>query len=1233
MTGKRRSEAITIEDSEDELAVSQPELSLKRPRRTLDEATSARELLTPSTPQSTRPGRQRQSTTSPSSALQDVDFLSESEVPERDVEPAKVIRREFAGVALSGPAYPRSAYHGWQTPSEPMLEALAITKLRTAFASKYAEVQEDEKPDYTFFRLDDFSIYRGDKSNNHDGELVSLHLLSRDFYGEFLFDGTLSVGDEKFYVQGVPFRILSVDGYGEVESTDLGSQLCIQSRIGGKGQQDIWYQLGRPAQEYKRFYQPFLWLARFTKHFVDYLLEHEKVSLMHFHGLFLEWLRDQYDEETTFREWLAIAGLEDFRGLVAANVGYLRKECYGVDPGKLLRHPLWGEVNPHRLAAIPEQPNLEPKTVVTPYAYECFSAMYFGDQLAKREVSTAVLRRVIKRKQRLRLTPRHIAQHESNAICSLLTPASMARDSPEPPLDVSAGDVVCVHPDISTKWGADGSPWFVYVQQVRAHGDRTLLDVLWLYEPKDTTMGKAYYPFKNELFMSDNCSCGREALDLECAIEKLDVSWFPQDPYAEKGLFVRQKFRTIHQEDTYDFVALHNDDFVCKCEDRVPIFEECRSKYAIGDTVLVREWSSDRGEDRLQPAQIVHFDTAKRRIQLRRLDRRSEIEPESNAPPNELVLSPELYDKSCDKIIRKCHVRFFGDERDVVAPYDRGGLGDFYYIGFDEPETTISNTLPLPDESGELVYDAHDSLLPRINQGWHPKTQPRKGKLKGMGIFCGGGTFDRGLEEGGSVDFHYAVDWAEHALHSHRANVLKPETVKYFLGSVDDCLANAMKGNKNVAGPGQVELISAGSPCPGFSRLQMDQLSDKSRRNASMVASVVAYVDFYVPEYFVLENVVSMTSGMGRDKTENVFSQIIAALVGLGYQVQQFLMDAWSYGSSQQRSRVFIVASAPGLPPLNQPQHSHGHPPNAFQGRALGKSSNGLSFGIRKNCFAPFEHITPKQACSDLPNIDDAQVQLCLTFPDHRTAINEPAANRTRMAVVPTRPHGMGLMQAKLKGLLRGEPSEHCDQVGRVRSLPTSTMYARVYPKYLFPTIVTRLTVGDGINGRCLHWEQPRALTVMEARRAQGYLDHEVLIGTAVQQLSIVGNSVDRKVALMLGLLLRESWMGVDTAAAAGHDALDDRADFADLEDEDSGQDEEQDYAGFNAEEEMGESQSPAAGSSGNHQEVSRATDVEDMNIDNRSAKIALQLSAEEIEEVKRDHFRAIGRILDARAQ
>jgi hypothetical protein len=60
----------------------------------------------------------------------------------------------------------------------------------------------------------------------------------------------------------------------------------------------------------------------------------------------------------------------------------------------------------------------------------------------------------------------------------------------------------------------------------------------------------------------------------------------------------------------------------------------------------------------------------------------------------------------------------------------------------------------------------------------------------------------------------------------------------------------------------------------------------------------------------------------------------------------------------------------------------------------------------------------------------------------------------------------------------------------------------------------------------------------METRRAQGFPDHEVIVGCPANQWKIVGNSVARTVALALGLSLRQAWEQQDEADEQKKDAL-----------------------------------------------------------------------------------------------
>ena len=1094
-----------------------------------DDSHTFSDIMVQSLPQ--RPKRARNATPlhseSSTNSGTESDDDTDSDIIQR---PWKSRRLTLSHVEVTGSAYPRSAFDGWQPPLRRSTEAAAIADLQAEFVNTHK--LDDNPPDHVSFTLDDFSIYNP-RHSRHAQEMVTLdRLQNRGGYNEFLFDGVLSVGNKKHFVQGVQFQIMAVDGYGEADIVSLKDRICIQSPAAYAN--DVWYCLSRPAQDYERFHRPFAWLAQFTKYFVDYLLKLDNITLHHFRTSFAEWLNSRYGHSTALQDWLDQCNHKtDFRTTIAAHFGYLWKECFSIDDRRtgLCQHPIWGEVNSYALDAIPEQPNRETKTVVTPFVYQCFKRMYFHEHMkVHTTIDSTILRTVSNRKAALGLTPFGACQAPE---ANVATPQSIAYGDDDVP-DVRIGDVVCVEPSTDSAWRHTNSEaWYAYVQNIR---DTTKLDVIWLYEPHDTTFGKAFYPFTNELFMSDNCGCGKDAVDLGAVIGKANVTWHAKDPSQQTGLFVRQKFRTIREEDTYDFVTLQESDFHCKCRVRKTAFEECRRQYQIGDTVLVREWNTERREDALEPSQIVDFDLDRARVVLRRLKRKSKVD--KHAAPNEPTLSDEQFTKMPSRVVRRCRVRLFSTDEfkhGLPTSYDRRGAGDYFFILCSEDDGVI-NTREASDQGDapDTGVGLRDGDFAGNDRPCFPPVEPDLNedmsdsrKLKGMGIFCGGGNFDRGLEDGGGVKFRYAIDWATRAIHSYRANVDNPQDVQFFLGSVNDYLAQAMAGSslEVIAKIGNVDFISAGSPCPGFSNLQVNKQSNQSLRNASLVASVVSYVDLYSPKYCILENVVSMTAGMGVRKDENVFAQVVAALVGLGYQVQQFLMDAWNYASSESRSRVFIIASAPGLAPWVHPHHTHAHPPEVQDRRSLGKSSNGLRFGLRRFDYTPFAHVSPLEATSDIPDVEDSQPQICPAFPDHITPSEEGPESRARIAAVPVWPLGQGLAQAAQAGRLFGSPLEWYERQGGERKGPGSRTYSRVNRDGLFRTVTTALNLQCGRSGSTLHWQQPRSLTVMELRRALGYPDDEVIIGTPREKVKTIGNSVDRNVALALGLSLTDSWI------------------------------------------------------------------------------------------------------------
>lgn len=1034
-------------------------------------------------------------------------------------------RQMLSHVGQSMPGYPGSAYAGWTPALPPVSEYVAIHDLWDSVIQEKTTARKQES-DHNAFALEAYSIYRPkakvtDTYHGRSGELVALDQLTRDGCQQVLFDGVLVNGLTKRYVQGVTFKVLSIDGYGADDIHDTTDRLWIQTTIGRRS--NTWYRLGAPSMVYARFDKPFRWLVQFTKFFIDFLLSHDMVGLDHFRHHFHKWISAKYSDGPTLHAWLDQSASPDFRTAVNANIEFLHKEWHGIHPNQseaeIYDQPIWGEVLPRRLKAIPRQDQREQKTIVTPFAADCFKDMYFAPQMEVRVLDQAVRDLVNGLKRKLKLTP--LDMLISRGVV-LPTPDSLCTEDTLS-VDIKAGDVVCYPAEEHSEWRAKSSTlWFAFVQAVRnrtkANSDptgsheQTVLDVLWLYQSADTTMGNVYYPFPNELFMSDNCACGKNALPLKSIIGKVDVCWYEQRP-PNSGYFVRQKFGTVCENDEHYFESLKPCDFQCSCASPQSMFDDCEHKYCQGDTVLIRAWDPVTQDDWLEPAQILDFDYARRAVKVRHLDRARRHDVK--AAPNQLLLTERLSDVAPSNIIRRCHVLILGEAESVPVPYDRGGAGDLYFLRPRDPQVPVIQHSP--------------SSIPLPSQGWRPSVQ--EASSRGLGIFCGGGNLDRGLEEGGAVHFTHAVDFAPLALHTYRANAAQdPPDTQLFLGSVNDYLALAMAGIKRalrgevgIASPGECEVLAGGSPCPGFSMLQKDKLSEQSQRNASMVASVISYVDFYCPKYLFLENVVEMTAPAGPNKDENVFGQVIACLVALGYQVQQFLMDAWTVGSPQHRSRIFVVASAPGMTLLETPPYTHSHLPNQRMGRNLGKGANGVAFGNRRWDDVPFKHISFAEATDDLPNIGDSMPQICPSFPDHRTPRTPAAHWLTRIAVIPVIPEGCGFINAAAKKPLSGEPLRWFNRMHPTRTHKSSKTMTRAIPSGLFSCVVTILAPTDSRGGRTIHPRQHRTLSVMELRRALGMLDHEVIIGNPPDQVKILGNSVDRMVALTLGLALRQS--------------------------------------------------------------------------------------------------------------
>ncbi|KAI5817085.1 S-adenosyl-L-methionine-dependent methyltransferase [Pyronema omphalodes] len=916
----------------------------------------------------------------------------------------------------------------------------------------------------------------------------------------FLVDGVIgnSHGDKQ-NVNGIKITNVAVD-YSECF---VRPRIWVKSHFMTSEKSAVWYELQTPSADYRRYYEPFLWIATLGIYFFAFINDPSgpgsKCCLENFRLDFRTWLDNHFQntkqqdrDDVYHKSWLAqVDNAVDFRQYISAHNEWLWHELSGIkDLGfRNADFPIWSEIcTLNAISRSYEGPD-EENVVTTPYVYSIFEKMY-GPYLKK-----------------------VVAPQRMHAV---EVPVRRQKPSEEEQHYVpSVGDVVAIAADRDGYWSnkqtspripgisqwSDGY-WFGWVKRI----DNNEVKIIWLYSPEDTILDPETYPYPNELFFSDHCNCldGSAVLSISDISGKVDVVFCPPDDnnLPKNQFFVRQIYRVANPaflslQISHLAEIIRSPQAACEGEEDSAISQhkEIKRKYIPGDTILYAPMDGNL----LEPVVVTKFNDDDASVTVRRLVRQCALTPD--AKPNELIFSDDFQDIPSWTVARRCYVKVFSLDSPIEAPYNRNGTGDFFYIRTDHP--------PLPES---------------LHQGFDHDTPISKPLLRGLDLFCGGGLFGRGLEESGVVKMHWAVDIDGGPLHTYRANVANVNDIKLYLGNVNNYLKSAILGEYSeetgIPRPGEVDVICAGSPCQGFSLSNPLRNEENSVRKCALVCSLATAVDVYRPKYAILENVTAIAWDRKRaDETvENTYATILSAMVGMGYQAKTFVCDAWSHGNAQQRSRVILALTKRGYKPLSRPPRSHSHPEEQKQNRSIGRREH--RFNARElDGMCPFPPMTIREAYKHLPDIGDGHVMLPIRYPDHLVVNRYNSKIQKLMTQIPRY-----LPNVKAKGREnRGKrPSK---SVGPLENKSCKS-FTRTRLEGLCPTVQTaqdpRCIMARGVS---LHPEQHRVLSLEELKIAQGFPEEEILLGSTSLRLHVVGNSVARGVSLALGIALREAYL------------------------------------------------------------------------------------------------------------
>lgn len=450
---------------------------------------------------------------------------------------------------------------------------------------------------------------------------------------------------------------------------------------------------------------------------------------------------------------------------------------------------------------------------------------------------------------------------------------------------------------------------------------------------------------------------------------------------------------------------------------------------------------------------------------------------------------------------------------DVVASYrisigkDHAEAGDdlFVHRQYNSEEAAIFH---LPGSAIDSCPRHEDLSSVKSEHG--PKAPSghtiRPGKV--LSMYTGGGILDYGFQKGsrGVFKLVLAIEWEQEAVLSFKANNAHLRHCEVLHQNVITVLREICAGRRPLD---DIACCVAGSPCQGFCPRNMHKGTIESQRKCTLLAHTLSWIEILTPKMVLLENV------EGLDQTKpSAAGQAVSVLVSLGYQVKLVTIQASDYGAATRRTRIFIIATVPGIPLPRIPEATHGQR----------------------------QHQTPlstaSSATTDLQPVENTTT-LNPRFPDHvPTERFEPALHAIVSKIPKAVPKGDNRMHNLASAYSRlnlAQKEWFGQRTEEQRDLSKGTL-RRMHPNRPYSTILTAVSAMDSRSDGSIHWSADRGVTLTELRRYQGLPDSYILIGPKRKQIMQVGNSVAVAASTMLGGIFADSWEAACPAATESED-------------------------------------------------------------------------------------------------
>jgi DNA (cytosine-5)-methyltransferase 1 len=390
-------------------------------------------------------------------------------------------------------------------------------------------------------------------------------------------------------------------------------------------------------------------------------------------------------------------------------------------------------------------------------------------------------------------------------------------------------------------------------------------------------------------------------------------------------------------------------------------------------------------------------------------------------------------------------------------------------------------------------------------------------RLTHIDLFSGVGGFTLGVEATGLYETRLLVDSDRAAAETFKRN--RPR-VPFWPKDLSRVEADELLSLSKLR-PGELDVLTAGPPCQGLSKIGSRQLDDE--RNL-LLRHTCELIDAIRPKLAIIENVPSLFW----DGQSPLFDELSDTLHGAGYVPIPEILDAWRYGVPQLRRRLFVLAvredvEAPAAP------FPEGDQSLQLKAQELIKAA-----GVDDLQCPP--GLSVEEAIGDLPAIPAGGGGEAVQYPPVSELSDYQRARRSGATLLfnhRARSHSPAMLK-KMAMIQEGGRNQELPDDQRLRADPEREYFSQAYGRLHRHGIAQTITTffHNPGSGRFTHYRDLRALTVREAARFQSFDDDYIFIGKAEQQMRHVGNAVPVLLSTALAQMCAEILVSDGTKAA-----------------------------------------------------------------------------------------------------